>query len=103
MAAQKFQAGTPDVAGPVGLAAAVRFFEAAGPLLRRHDDELVRHGLGRLAEIPRRANYWPPWSRPPRACFHLRRGGPRRPRQSPAHWTRVALPSGPAIWPLSRS
>lgn len=51
--ALKFQAGTPDVAGPVGLAAAVRFFEAAGPLLRRHDDELVQHGLVRLAEIPR--------------------------------------------------
>jgi 3-isopropylmalate/(R)-2-methylmalate dehydratase large subunit len=27
--AQKFQAGTPDVAGPVGLAAAIRFFDAA--------------------------------------------------------------------------
>jgi cysteine desulfurase/selenocysteine lyase len=52
-AALKFQAGTPDVAGPVGLAAAVRFFEAAGPLLRRHDDELVRYGLARLAEIRR--------------------------------------------------
>jgi cysteine desulfurase/selenocysteine lyase len=51
--ALKFQAGTPDVAGPVGLAAAVRFFEAAGPLFRRHDDELVQHGLARLAEIPR--------------------------------------------------
>jgi len=51
--ALKFQAGTPDVAGPVGLAAAVRFFEAAGPALRRHDDELVQHGLARLAEIPR--------------------------------------------------
>ena len=51
--ALKFQAGTPDVAGPVGLAAAVRFFEAAGPLLRRHDDELVQYGLVRLAEIPR--------------------------------------------------
>jgi cysteine desulfurase / selenocysteine lyase len=51
--ALKFQAGTPDVAGPVGLAAAVRFFDAAGPLLRRHDDELVQHGLVRLAEIPR--------------------------------------------------
>jgi cysteine desulfurase / selenocysteine lyase len=51
--AQKFQAGTPDVAGPVGLAAAVRFFHAAGPLLQRHDDELVRHGLARLREIPR--------------------------------------------------
>jgi cysteine desulfurase/selenocysteine lyase len=52
-AALKFQAGTPDVAGPVGLAAAVRFLEAAGSLLRRHDDELVRHGLARLSEIPR--------------------------------------------------
>jgi cysteine desulfurase/selenocysteine lyase len=51
--AQKFQAGTPDVAGPVGLSAAVRFFEAAGPLLRRHDDELVRHGLTRLSQVPR--------------------------------------------------
>ena len=49
--AQKFQAGTPDVAGPVGLAAAVRFFEAAGPLLRQHDDALVRHGLARLADV----------------------------------------------------
>jgi len=51
--ALRFQAGTPDVAGPVGLAAAVRFFEAVGPLLRRHDDELVQHGLMRLAGIPR--------------------------------------------------
>ena len=51
--AQKFQAGTPDVAGPVGLAAAVRFLNAAGPQLQRHDDELVRHGLARLAQIPR--------------------------------------------------
>ena len=51
--AQKFQAGTPDVAGPVGLAAAVRFFQAAGPLLQRHDDELVRHGLARLSRIPK--------------------------------------------------
>ncbi len=49
--AQKFQAGTPDVAGPVGLAAAVRFFRAAGPLLQRHDDDLVRHGLARLSRI----------------------------------------------------
>jgi cysteine desulfurase/selenocysteine lyase len=51
--AQKFQAGTPDVAGPVGLSAAVRFFQAAGPLLQRHDDELVRHGLARLSRIPK--------------------------------------------------
>jgi cysteine desulfurase/selenocysteine lyase len=51
--AQKFQAGTPDVAGPVGLAAAVRFFAAAGNLLQQHDDQLVRHGLARLSNVPR--------------------------------------------------
>ncbi len=49
---QKFQAGTPDVAGPAGLAAAVSFFEGAGGELQRHDDELVRHGLAALAAIP---------------------------------------------------
>jgi cysteine desulfurase/selenocysteine lyase len=51
--ALKFQAGTPDVAGPVGLAAAVRFFEEAGhDALRRHDEDLVEHGLARLSDIP---------------------------------------------------
>ena len=49
--AQKFQAGTPDVAGPVGLAAAVRFFEGAGSAVQRHDDELVRHGLDALRQV----------------------------------------------------
>ena len=51
--AQKFQAGTPDVAGPVGLAAAVGFFASAGERLQRHDDELVRHGLERLRRLKR--------------------------------------------------
>ena len=50
-AAQKFQAGTPDVAGPVGLAAAIRFFDATGTRLQEHDAELVRHGLARLTGI----------------------------------------------------
>lgn len=52
--AQKFQAGTPDVAGPVGLAAAIRFFEEAGEDdLSRHDQSLVQYGLEQLAGIPR--------------------------------------------------
>jgi cysteine desulfurase/selenocysteine lyase len=59
--AQKFQAGTPDVAGPVGLAAAVRFFEAAGDdALSRHDEALVRHGLERLAAVRRLRLIGPP-------------------------------------------
>src|SRR4029450_7061974 len=50
--ALKFQAGTPDVAGPVGLAAAVDFLTAMGKdATWRHDQELVRHGLARLREI----------------------------------------------------
>jgi cysteine desulfurase/selenocysteine lyase len=52
--AQKFQAGTPDVAGPVGLAAAVTFIDKLGrEALWKHDQDLVRHGLARLAEVPR--------------------------------------------------
>lgn len=50
--ALKFQAGTPDVAGPVGLAAAIAFLQAAGASTWRHDQQLVRHGLARLAEVP---------------------------------------------------
>jgi SufS family cysteine desulfurase len=52
--ALKYQAGTPDVAGPVGLEAATRVFEAVGrDALRRHEDDLVQHGLARLSAIPR--------------------------------------------------
>lgn len=51
--ALKYQAGTPDVAGPVGLSAAVQFFERAGQdAVQRHDEALVRHGLARLREVP---------------------------------------------------
>jgi cysteine desulfurase/selenocysteine lyase len=49
--AQKFQAGTPDVAGPIALSAAVRFFDAAGTKLRTHDDDLVRYGLELLGKV----------------------------------------------------
>jgi len=50
--ALKFQAGTPDVAGPVGLAAAIDVQTAAGrEATWQHDQDLVRHGLARLREI----------------------------------------------------
>ena len=50
--ALKFQAGTPDVAGPVGLAAAIDFLTAMGKdATWHHDQELVRHGLTRLREV----------------------------------------------------
>ena len=51
--ALKYQAGTPDVAGPVGLSAAVSFFEQAGrDALQRHDEMLATHGLLRLCDVP---------------------------------------------------
>jgi len=52
--AAKYQAGTPDVAGPVGLAAAIEFFERAGhDALEEHDQTIVRYGLARLTAIPK--------------------------------------------------
>lgn len=49
----KFQAGTPNVSGTIGLAAAIdvldRFDLAA---IRRHDTDLVRHFRDRTAAIP---------------------------------------------------
>ena len=51
--ALKYQAGTPDVAGPVGLSAAIAFFDRAGrDAVDRHDAALVRHGLARLRSVP---------------------------------------------------
>jgi cysteine desulfurase/selenocysteine lyase len=51
--ALKYQAGTPDVAGPVGLSAAIALFEGGGrDAFQRHEEALVRHGLARLREVP---------------------------------------------------
>lgn len=52
--ALRFGAGTPNVSGPVGLAAATRFIEAIGyAALWRHEQELTKRVLERLPEIPR--------------------------------------------------
>lgn len=49
----KFEAGTPDAAGAVGLAAAVDFLTGIGfDAIAAHEQELVRYGLERLAEVP---------------------------------------------------
>ncbi len=50
--ALKFGAGTPNVSGPVGLAAAIRFIERVGAdAIWRHEQSLTRHALGRLLDI----------------------------------------------------
>ena len=51
--ALKYQAGTPNVAGPIGLAAALDVLDRFGlDAVRRHDDALVAHARERFARVP---------------------------------------------------
>jgi cysteine desulfurase/selenocysteine lyase len=51
--ALKYQAGTPNVSGPVGLAAALDVLDRIGlDAVRRHDDALVAHAGKRFARVP---------------------------------------------------
>jgi cysteine desulfurase/selenocysteine lyase len=48
----KFEAGTPNIAGAVGLGAAVDYLNGVGmDWVARHDEELVAYGLRRLGEM----------------------------------------------------
>lgn len=49
----RFEAGTPNAGGAIGLAAAVDFLEAIGhDALWAHEQALVRYGMERLAAVP---------------------------------------------------
>jgi cysteine desulfurase/selenocysteine lyase len=49
----KFEAGTPDIAGAIGLGAAIDYFESVGPEgAFAHEDALLRHATERLRELP---------------------------------------------------
>jgi cysteine desulfurase/selenocysteine lyase len=49
----KFEAGTPDIAGAVGLGAAVAYLDGLGmQRIQRHERELLGYALGALAEVP---------------------------------------------------
>jgi cysteine desulfurase / selenocysteine lyase len=51
--ALKFGAGTPSVAGAIGLAAAIRFIRSIGhAALWRHEQSITRLALDRLSNIP---------------------------------------------------
>ena len=48
----KFEAGTPNVAGAVGLAAAIDYLEKLGmENVREHDKQIVRYALSKLAAV----------------------------------------------------
>jgi len=52
--ALKFGAGTPNVSGAVGLAAAMKFISTIGyDALRHHEQVLTQHALSRIRELPR--------------------------------------------------
>ncbi len=49
----KFEAGTPYVAGPIGLGAAIDYLESFDlSELQAHEDGLLQYGLEQLADIP---------------------------------------------------
>ncbi len=49
----KFEAGTPDIAGAIGFAAALDYIESIGlPAIGAHEHELLDYATARLREIP---------------------------------------------------
>ncbi len=49
----KFEAGTPDIAGAIGFAAALDYIESIGlPAIGAHEHELLVYATARLREIP---------------------------------------------------
>jgi cysteine desulfurase / selenocysteine lyase len=49
----RFEAGTPDIAGAIGLGAAIDYVEGLGlERIARHEAELLAYGTALLAEIP---------------------------------------------------
>jgi cysteine desulfurase / selenocysteine lyase len=58
---QKFEAGTPNIAGTVGLAAAVAYLEDIGlEETRAHERALLTYALDRLRELPDLRIFGPP-------------------------------------------
>lgn len=49
----KFEAGTPDIAGAIGLATAIDYVQGIGlGAISRHEEQLLSYATGRAAEIP---------------------------------------------------
>src|SRR2546421_3831773 len=52
-APHRFEAGTPNIAGAIGLAAAINYIEQIGrATIFEHDAQLTAHALERFAELP---------------------------------------------------
>ena len=68
----KFEAGTPDIAGAVGLHAAMDYLDAVGRApIAAHDEELARYACAGLREIPGLRLLGPPGARGGLVSFTL--------------------------------
>jgi cysteine desulfurase/selenocysteine lyase len=68
----KFEAGTPDIAGAVGLHAAMDYLEAIGrPAIAAHDGKLARDAFAGLAGVPGIRLFGPPGERGGLVSFSL--------------------------------
>ena len=60
----RFEAGTPNIAGAIGLAAAIDYLEGIGrPAIAEHDAQLTQYALNRFAELPGMRVLGPPGER----------------------------------------
>ncbi len=67
----KFEAGTPNIAGAVGLGAAVDYLESLGrPAIFEHDSKLAAEAIAILSEIPGVRVLGPTGARGALASFH---------------------------------
>ena len=56
----RFEAGTPNIAGAIGLAAAIDYIEAIGrPAIFEHDSRLANYAADRLTELPGTRTFGP--------------------------------------------
>jgi cysteine desulfurase/selenocysteine lyase len=68
----KFEAGTPDIAGAVGLHAAMDYLDAIGrPAIAAHDGQLAQDAYPRLGEVPGIRLFGPPGERGGLVSFGL--------------------------------
>ena len=94
----RFEAGTPNIAGSIGLGAAVDYLEALGmDEVHQHETEITQYALEALKELAEEFTFYGPSTRPSAAAS----SPSPRPIFTPTTWepssTRRASPSAPAI------
>ncbi|MGC8743608.1 MAG: aminotransferase class V-fold PLP-dependent enzyme [Verrucomicrobiia bacterium] len=69
----RFEAGTPDISGPIGLSAAMDYLDSIGrDHIFNHDQQLARYAYDRLKELPGIRLFGPPVNRGGLVSFALK-------------------------------